>query len=198
MNRAIDILRSGSWLTRERIRLVAAALLIASAAGFLFLVVTAHGGVDLQGRPLGTDFSNVYAAGTYVLDGNANAAFDPPQQYRPRAGDLRRCDPVLRLALPALFSVRRRGSGFDALRARAHGVARGHDGTLSVDDVGDFELVIPGPAKREPGIHIRRAPDKGTERRPSKIVVMDSGQPRSLSSGRPLRAGPVGGFRNDG
>ncbi len=73
-----------------------------------------------------------------------------------------------------------------------------HDGTLSVDDVGDFELVIPGPAKREPGIHIRRAPDKGTERRPSKIVVMDSGQPRSLSSGRPLRAGPVGGFRNDG
>jgi hypothetical protein len=81
VNRAIDILRSGSWLTRERIRLVAAALLIASAAGFLFLVVTAHGGVDLQGRPLGTDFSNVYAAGTYVLDGHADAAFDPPQQF---------------------------------------------------------------------------------------------------------------------
>src|SRR5580704_4914047 len=81
VNRAIDILRSGDWLTRERIRLVAAALLIASAAGFLFLVVTAHSGVDLQGRPLGTDFSNVYAAGTYVLDGNADAAFDPPQQF---------------------------------------------------------------------------------------------------------------------
>ena len=81
MNRVIEILRSGSWLTRERIRLVAAALLIASAAGFLFLVVTAHGAVDLQGRPLGTDFSNVYAAGAYGLDGNANAAFDPPQQF---------------------------------------------------------------------------------------------------------------------
>jgi alpha-1,2-mannosyltransferase len=81
VNRTIDILRSGDWLTRERIRLVAAVLLIASAAGFLFLVVTAHSGVDLQGRPLGTDFSNVYAAGTYVLDGSANAAFDPPQQY---------------------------------------------------------------------------------------------------------------------
>jgi hypothetical protein len=38
--------------------------LIASAAGFLFLVVTAHGVIDRQGRRLGTDFSNVYAAGS--------------------------------------------------------------------------------------------------------------------------------------
>jgi len=81
MQRVRQILRSGDWLTRERIRLVAAALLIASAAGFLFLVATSHGGVDLQGRPLGTDFSNVYAAGTYVLDGNAAAAFDPVAQF---------------------------------------------------------------------------------------------------------------------
>ncbi len=81
MNRVCAILRSGDWLTRDRIRLVAAALLIASAAGFLFLVVTSHGAVDLQGRPLGTDFSNVYAAGTYVLGGDTNAAFDPPQQF---------------------------------------------------------------------------------------------------------------------
>jgi len=81
MHRAREILRSGDWLTRERVRLVAVSLLIASVAGFLFLVVTAHGAVDRQGRPLGTDFSNVYAAGTYVLDGNPEAPFDPPQQY---------------------------------------------------------------------------------------------------------------------
>ncbi len=81
MDRARDILRSGDWLTRERIRLVAIALFAASAIGFLYLVATAHGSVDLQGRPLGTDFSNVYAAGTYVLDGNAAAAFDPAQQF---------------------------------------------------------------------------------------------------------------------
>jgi len=81
MHRAREILRSGDWLTRERVRFVAAALLLASAAGFLFLVATAHGSVDLQGRPLGTDFSNVYAAGTYVLGGDTNAAFDPPQQF---------------------------------------------------------------------------------------------------------------------
>ena len=91
MDRARDMLRSGDWLTRERIRLVAIALLMASVIGFLYLVVTAHGAVDRQGRPLGTDFSNVYAAGTYVNEGNPTAPFDLAQQSaRERAifGDL--------------------------------------------------------------------------------------------------------------
>ena len=74
-------MRSGEWLTRERIRMVAFAVLIASAAGFLCLVVTATGGVDLQGRPIGTDFSNVYAAGTYVLEGDPVAPFDSARQF---------------------------------------------------------------------------------------------------------------------
>jgi alpha-1,2-mannosyltransferase len=81
MERLRDSLRSGDWLTRERIRLIAGALFLASAAGFLYLVVTAHDGIDTAGRPLGTDFSNVYAAGTYVLDGQASAPFDPAQQF---------------------------------------------------------------------------------------------------------------------
>jgi alpha-1,2-mannosyltransferase len=81
MDRVRQALRSGEWLTRERIRIVALAVLIASAAGFLYLVVTATGGVDQQGRPIGTDFSNVYAAGTYVLEGNQVAPFDSVQQY---------------------------------------------------------------------------------------------------------------------
>ncbi|HMG79481.1 MAG TPA: glycosyltransferase family 87 protein [Xanthobacteraceae bacterium] len=81
MDRVRGALRSGEWLTRERIRMVAVAVLIASAAGFLYLVVTATGGVDLQGRPIGTDFSNVYAAGTYVLEGNFQAPFDSVQQF---------------------------------------------------------------------------------------------------------------------
>jgi alpha-1,2-mannosyltransferase len=81
MDRVRQALRSGEWLTRERIRMVAVAVLFASTTGFLYLVVTATGGVDLQGRPLGTDFSNVYAAGTYVLEGNPVAPFDSLQQY---------------------------------------------------------------------------------------------------------------------
>jgi hypothetical protein len=82
MDRARDILRSGDWLTRERIRLVTIALVMASALGFLYLVVTAQNGIDRQGRPLGTDFSNVYAAGTYVVDGTPAAPFDLARQYQ--------------------------------------------------------------------------------------------------------------------
>ena len=77
----IEILRSGAWLTRERMRLVAMAVLAAALIGAVFLVVTSDGRNDRFGRPLGTDFSNVYAAGTYVLDGEATAPFDPPRQY---------------------------------------------------------------------------------------------------------------------
>jgi alpha-1,2-mannosyltransferase len=80
MERARELLRSGDWLTRERVRLVALAVLIASAAGFLYLIVTAHGLVDFQGRPLGTELSNVYAAGTYVRDGAPDAPFDLSRQ----------------------------------------------------------------------------------------------------------------------
>jgi alpha-1,2-mannosyltransferase len=74
-------LRSGSWLTRERMRLWALAVLAASAAGTLYIVATSNGLIDYQGRPLGTDFSNVYAAGTYVLDGRADLPFSPEAQY---------------------------------------------------------------------------------------------------------------------
>jgi alpha-1,2-mannosyltransferase len=77
----IDILRTGVWLTRERMRLVAIVLLAASLLGAVFLVATSDGLNDRFGRPLGTDFSNVYAAGTYVLDGQAAAAFDPEKQF---------------------------------------------------------------------------------------------------------------------
>lgn len=77
----LDTLRDGTWLTRERMRMWGLAVLAASAIGFLFLVVTSNGLNDYQGRPLGTDFSNVYAAGTYALDGHAAAAFDWPAQH---------------------------------------------------------------------------------------------------------------------
>jgi hypothetical protein len=81
MSAFIDIIRSGDLLTRERARLWALAVLAASAIGLLFLVVTSDGLNDTFNRPLGTDFSNVYAAGTYVLDGHAAAAFDWPMQH---------------------------------------------------------------------------------------------------------------------
>lgn len=76
-----DVLRNGSWLTSERMRLWAAAVLIASLAAMAYIFATAHGVIDYQGRPIGTDFSNVYAAGTYVRDGHADLPFSPAAQY---------------------------------------------------------------------------------------------------------------------
>jgi alpha-1,2-mannosyltransferase len=80
MTAFVDSLRSGSFLTRERMRLVALALLAASVLGAMFLVATSDGLNDRLGRPLGTDFSNVYAAGTFVLDGEPSSPFDPARQ----------------------------------------------------------------------------------------------------------------------
>ncbi len=77
----VDLLRSGAWLTRARMRLVALALLAAMLLGAGFLIATSNGLNDRFGRPLGTDFSNVYAAGTYVLDGQPAAPFDPAKQF---------------------------------------------------------------------------------------------------------------------
>ena len=49
--------------------------------GLIYLIVTANGLVDIQGRPLGTDFSSFYAAGTHVLDGHPDAPYDLSRQY---------------------------------------------------------------------------------------------------------------------
>jgi alpha-1,2-mannosyltransferase len=74
-------LQSGDWLTRERVRLWALAVLVAAVAGVAFLGITSNGLDDFQGKPLGTDFSNIYAGGTYVLDGKPELAFDPALQH---------------------------------------------------------------------------------------------------------------------
>lgn len=81
MDRILAGLRSGAWVTRERARLVALALLAASTIGFGVLYATSDGLNDFKGRPLGTDFANVYAAGTYVLDGHPDRPFDGRLQH---------------------------------------------------------------------------------------------------------------------
>ena len=56
--------RTGSWLTAERARvypLIVLGLVVLVAIGF---IATSDGLIDRTGKPIGTDFSNVYAAGT--------------------------------------------------------------------------------------------------------------------------------------
>ena len=61
--------------------MVALLLFAFSALAVAFVAVTSDGLHDWRGRQLGTDYSNVYAAGTYVLDGEPTAPFDPRLQY---------------------------------------------------------------------------------------------------------------------
>lgn len=80
--RLILALRSGDFITPERIRIWSIALLIAYAAALAYLFASSNGLNDYQGRPLGTDFSNVYAAGQSALRGDATSPFSPAEQYR--------------------------------------------------------------------------------------------------------------------
>jgi hypothetical protein len=69
-------LRSGSWLTAERLRVYPALLLGFQAAAILALVVTSDGRHDVFGRPLGTDFAQVWVAGGEVLGGHPQEPYD--------------------------------------------------------------------------------------------------------------------------
>jgi Glycosyltransferase family 87 len=78
----LGMLADGSWLTRNRVRAVAAMALVAFVLALGYLLVTAHGTLDRYGRPLGTDVSNVYAAGEMALEGRAAEAWDWAAHYR--------------------------------------------------------------------------------------------------------------------
>lgn len=69
-------LNDHSWVNEQRIRMVSVLMIIATVAMVTYLFVTAHGTVDRFGRPLGTDFSNVWTAGKMALDGQAADAWD--------------------------------------------------------------------------------------------------------------------------
>lgn len=81
LKRILSSVRDGEFLTRARMRLWPGGFMIGFALAILFLAVTAHGLNDYRDRPLGTDFSDVYTAGTFTLDGAPQAAFDPARHY---------------------------------------------------------------------------------------------------------------------
>jgi len=81
MRNILEGIRTGVWVSAERIRIYTCIVFVIGLFGTLALLATSNGLVDYQGRPLGTDFSNVYAAGKYVLEGRPAAPFSPPLQY---------------------------------------------------------------------------------------------------------------------
>lgn len=75
-------LASGDWLTAQRIHAYSLILLGLALLALAALFATSQGLNDYHNRPLGTDFSNVYAAGKYVLNGKPAAPFEPALQHR--------------------------------------------------------------------------------------------------------------------
>ena len=69
-------LRNGTWLTGERLRVYPMILLVGLTLALAFLVGTKDGLMDRFDRPLGTDFSQVWTAGTEVLAGQPEMAYD--------------------------------------------------------------------------------------------------------------------------
>ena len=70
------MIKTGNLLTRERAMRIAVICGLVSIAILVFLLVTSSGSLDSRGRPLGTDFSQVWTAGRMVLDGKAAAVWD--------------------------------------------------------------------------------------------------------------------------
>lgn len=77
----IGVLQSGKWLTPARRRVYPRLLLLATALAVIVWTFLSLDMVDPNGRPLGTDFSNVYAAGKLTLQGQPWAAYDPVLQH---------------------------------------------------------------------------------------------------------------------
>ncbi len=76
------VFRTGEWLTPARARgygLILLALCVLAAAGWVAL---SDGLIDRNGKPIGTDFSNVYAAGRLTWQGHAGQAYDPALQHQ--------------------------------------------------------------------------------------------------------------------
>ncbi len=74
--RMLGWLRDGDWLDAARVCRVSVVIIVFSSIGLATLVASSDGMRDFQGRPLGTDFSNVWSAGRMALEGRAAEAYD--------------------------------------------------------------------------------------------------------------------------
>ncbi len=75
------LFRSGRWLTAERARNYSLILLAFYAIAIVGWIALSSGLTDPNGKPIGTDFSSFYAAGSLVLEGRANDVYDMAAHY---------------------------------------------------------------------------------------------------------------------
>ena len=76
MQALLAALRDAKWLNGTRTRVYPRLLLAASLGLALIWIVAARGGVDLAGKPLGTDFLSFFAASELTRQGRAADVYD--------------------------------------------------------------------------------------------------------------------------
>src|SRR5882672_12077472 len=74
-------LRSGDWLTDARMRGYSLILLAICTLAVVGWIAASDGLIDRNSKPIGTDFSNVYAAGTLIWQGRPAEAYEPARQH---------------------------------------------------------------------------------------------------------------------
>jgi Glycosyltransferase family 87 len=74
-------LRSGDWLTDARMRGYSLILLAICTLALIGWIAASDGLIDRNSKPIGTDFSNVYAAGTLIWQGRPAEAYEPARQH---------------------------------------------------------------------------------------------------------------------
>jgi alpha-1,2-mannosyltransferase len=74
-------LRSGEWLTAARMRGYSMILLGLCVVAMVGWTALSDGFIDRNGKPIGTDFSSFYAAGSLALEGHAADAYTPALHY---------------------------------------------------------------------------------------------------------------------
>ncbi|HWF64886.1 MAG TPA: glycosyltransferase family 87 protein [Rhizomicrobium sp.] len=103
MTASLASVRDGRFLNARVLRAYPVMLMAGFAAAILFLGFTAHGLNDYAGRPLGTDFSNIYVAGLAALKGNAASVFDIKTQWHNEQTLFGQATPVYGWHYPPFF-----------------------------------------------------------------------------------------------
>lgn len=105
-------LRSGAWITRDRILAFCRLTLALGVIALAGLFFTSNGKVDRFDRPIGTDFSEIWVAGKWTLDGHPEKAFDNAahaqrqrEEFSPTSGFFAWGYPPMLLAVAAALAL---------------------------------------------------------------------------------------------
>jgi glycosyl transferase family 87 len=102
-HRLLDHIRTGDWITPARVRAYSFIMLGLALAILGAWIISSDGLIDRNGKPVGTDFSNVYAAGTLVLHGHAADAYEPVLQHAAERAVFERDVPFFGWHYPPFF-----------------------------------------------------------------------------------------------